>query len=438
VNAKSVERTWLSAVAVNTATLVCGTLTGIVAARILAPEGRGALAAVLFWPQLFQTIGLCSLQEAVTYHVSQNPDKRDSLYSTALFVALGLAAVTSIAGYLLLPYLLKRESMNWLPFVRLYLVLYLPIAFLCISLLGVELGKLRITRFNLYQLVNPFTYLCGLLVLWSIGAITVMNVVWASLVGNVAVTLLLVLQLRKSMFRRPDASDARALLRTAWSFHGTALLVLATSQIDRFMVITLLDYRSVGFYAAALAIASAGTGIISTSFHTLMFPSIGRREASGQRDYLAKGLRYAMFLLVACLVPLAVSIPIVLPLLFGSAFRPAVVPAMVLVIAYIPLALRQIIVRTLRGIGDAKAGTIAEGISIATFLALAWPLILRWQLVGLSVALLLGNSAAIGYLSWHLSKRLDIPPKRWWGLDVATFTEALQRMRTAISLKGTT
>jgi O-antigen/teichoic acid export membrane protein len=167
-----------------------------------------------------------------------------------------------------------------------------------------------------------------------------------------------------------------------------------------------------------------------------MFPSIARREKDTQRDYLAKGLRYAMFLIVTCSLLLAASIPIMLPLLFGRDFRAAIVPGVLLVMAYVPLALRQIIVRTLRGTGDAKAGTAAEGISIATFLALSWPLTLRWQLNGLSVALLIGNCAALAYLTWHLSERLGISPKRWWGLDVVTLTETFQRMRSALSMKS--
>jgi O-antigen/teichoic acid export membrane protein len=436
VTATSVERTWLSALVVNAATLGCGVLTGIVAARILAPEGRGALAAVLFWPQLFLTVGLCSLQEAVTYHVSQEASKRDSLYSTALWVALGLAAVTCAVGYPLLPHLLKQENMAWLPTVRLYLLLYVPIGFISISLLGVELGKLQFKRFNLYQLVNPLIYLSVLLALWSIHAVTIPNVIWASLAGTVAVTVLLLFHLRKAAFCRPSRNEARTILRTAWSFHTTALLVLVTTQVDRFVAITLLDNRSVGLYVAALAIASAGIGIISTSFHTMMFPSVARREKDAQGDYLAKGLRYAMFLIVTCSLLLAASVPIVLPLLFGPDFRAAVVPGVLLVVAYVPLALRQIIVRTLRGIGDAKAGTAAESISIAVFLTLSWPLTLRWQLNGLSVALLVGNCAALAYLAWHLSKRLGIPPKRWWGLDIGTLTEAFQRMRAAFPVKS--
>src|SRR4029077_17382932 len=120
-------------------------------------EGRGALAAVVFWPQLFLTVGLCSLQEAVTFRVSREGGQLESLYSTALIVALGLAALTCAVGYPLLPHLLKQENMSWLPTVRIYLLVYVPVGFISISLLGIELGKLQFRRFNLYQLVNPLT-----------------------------------------------------------------------------------------------------------------------------------------------------------------------------------------------------------------------------------------------------------------------------------------
>ena len=47
---------WLGTLATNAAILLCGLATGVLSARLLAPEGRGALAAVLFWPHLFTSL----------------------------------------------------------------------------------------------------------------------------------------------------------------------------------------------------------------------------------------------------------------------------------------------------------------------------------------------------------------------------------------------
>jgi antigen flippase len=429
---RPVERVWLSTVAINTLILMVGVGTGILVSRILEPAGRGALAVVLFWPQMLLSIGMCSLQEAVTYRVSQTAGEQRSLCSTTLFLSLGLAALTSLVGYVSLPLLLRHGRLEWLPFIRTYLMFFIPIGFLSTSLVAAELGYLRVNRYNLYHIVNPLAYLAALSILWALHAVTVKNVVWANLAGAVCAAALVLWQLRKELRFSPIAAEARELLGIAWRFHTTALLLLGTAQIDRFVVITLLDDRHVGLYAAALTFATSGLTILSSSFHTLMFPSIARKDEAAQREYLANGLRYAMLLIVACSLPLIALLPYLLPLLFGKAFLAAVVPSMFLVGAYIPLALRQIIVRSLRGLGDPGAGTRAEALSIVIFLIAAWPLTLRFQLLGVGCALLVSNVCALAFLAWHLSARLSISPARWWGLNLRTLVDAAGRIRTAL------
>lgn len=432
IMSRSVERTWLSTVAINTAILACGIGTGVLVSRTLAPEGRGALAAVLFWPQLLLSVGMCSLQEAVTYRVSQTKGEQRSLCSTTLWLALGLAALTSLVGYLMLPRLITQDRLDWLPLIRTYMLLYIPIGFISVALIAAELGYLRVTRYNFYHIVNPMTYLAVLTLLWALHAATVSNVVWASLCGTVSITALVLWQLRKELKIRPSVPEAWTLLNIAWRFHATAILVLATTQVDRFVVITLLDDRHVGLYAVALTFASSGITILSSSFHTLMFPNIARKDEAAQRDYLARGLRYAMLLIVVCSLPLVALMPVLLPFLFGKDFSAAVIPSMFLVGAYIPLALRQIIVRSLRGLGDPGTGTKAEALSVLIFLIVAWPLTVRFQLLGVASALLLGNISALAFLAWYMSARLSISPGRWWGLNLKTLLEASARIRTAL------
>src|SRR5690606_32175035 len=64
---------WLGTLATNLAILLCGLVSGILSARLLAPEGRGALAAVLFWPHLITSLGLCSLPAAVIFRRVRAP-----------------------------------------------------------------------------------------------------------------------------------------------------------------------------------------------------------------------------------------------------------------------------------------------------------------------------------------------------------------------------
>ena len=101
---------WLGTLATNAAILLCGLLTGVLSARLLAPEGRGALAAVLFWPHLITSLALFSLPAAVIFRRARPDIDRARVAATAAWLALGLSALGALAGWLALPFLLRGSA----------------------------------------------------------------------------------------------------------------------------------------------------------------------------------------------------------------------------------------------------------------------------------------------------------------------------------------
>src|SRR2546428_2429535 len=85
--------------------LLVGILTGSLVARLLLPEGRGALAAVLFWPQLLAGIGFLSLGEAVTYRIGILPERESLIRASSFWPALAMSVVILAGGYFLIPFL---------------------------------------------------------------------------------------------------------------------------------------------------------------------------------------------------------------------------------------------------------------------------------------------------------------------------------------------
>src|SRR2546425_11888108 len=81
--------------------VLLGILTGSLVARLLLPEGRGALAAVLFWPQLLAGIGFLSLGEAVTYRIGTLPERESLIRASSFWPALGMSVVILAGGYIL-------------------------------------------------------------------------------------------------------------------------------------------------------------------------------------------------------------------------------------------------------------------------------------------------------------------------------------------------
>ena len=200
--------------------------------------------------------------------------------------------------------------------------------------------------------------------------------------------------------------------------------MLLAGQVDVFIVLALWDDATLGHYVIALTIASSGLSVISGAYHKVLFPHVAQiQERAGQIGLLARGVRHATLLLVALSLPLALLMPWVVPLLFGQAFNDAVVPALVLVAAYVLVALKSIIIQSLRGFGEGGRGLIAAAISVLIVPLAAWPLGKHMGLVGVGIAVAMANFGSLGYLAYDLARRFQVNLKELWGLNPRTMSE---------------
>lgn len=71
-----VAMAWLGTFATNGVGLAIGMATGILAARLLEPEGRGLLAVLQFWPGLLWSIGMLSVAEAASHRIARSAGSR--------------------------------------------------------------------------------------------------------------------------------------------------------------------------------------------------------------------------------------------------------------------------------------------------------------------------------------------------------------------------
>src|SRR2546427_4607878 len=121
-------------------TVLLGILTGSLVARLLLPEGRGALAAVLFWPQLLAGIGFLSLGEAVTYRIGILPERESLIRASSFWPALAMSVVILAGGDLLIPFLFcggRAHPWTLAPFF----LPFIPLNFLAFGLFSTHQGK---------------------------------------------------------------------------------------------------------------------------------------------------------------------------------------------------------------------------------------------------------------------------------------------------------
>jgi enterobacterial common antigen flippase len=252
----SLSSAWLGTSIANGAILLCGLASGVLSARLLAPDGRGALAAVLFWPQLITSLGLFSLPGAMIFRRGRLAVDRAAVAATGVWLALGLSAIGALVGYLALPFLLREASAAAL--AQAYLLAFIPFNFLALASLALDQGDMRFARYNLTRLLPSGVYLVGLLALWALDAVSVAALVWASWLGTALTAVVCLCQSRDDLRARPSLSEARRLVASGSRLHGAALLAVLLAQADRLVVVTFWDDASLGLYVIALTFATAG------------------------------------------------------------------------------------------------------------------------------------------------------------------------------------
>ncbi len=225
--------------------LLLGILTGSLVARLLLPEGRGALAAVLFWPQLLAGIGFVSLGEAVTYRIGILPAREPLIRASSFWLASAFSVVVMLVGYVLLPFLLGDGRAYLCTVARFYL-LYIPFNFVTLALLATDQGRLEFSRFNTLRLLVPLLYLVGVLMLWVTGKVSVGWFVAANFAATTLMALLALLQHGSLFLHTSSLEEAKALVRFGLRFHPAAIVLLLASQVDLFVVLTLWDDATLG------------------------------------------------------------------------------------------------------------------------------------------------------------------------------------------------
>ena len=410
---------WLGTSATNAAILLFGLATGVLSARLLAPEGRGALAAVLFWPHLITALGGLSLPAAMVFRRGRPDADRVALAATGAWLALGLSFIGALVGYLAVPFLLRDSAAGTL--AQAYLLAFLPFNFLALALLALDQGDMRFGRYNLTRLLPSGVYLVGLLVLWALDAVSVTSLVWASWLGTALTAIVRLYHSPDALRARPSLSEARRLIAFGVRLHGAALIAVLLAAADRLVVITLWDDVSLGLYVVALTLATAGLNVVTGAFAVLLLPRLAEaKDPEAQRRIMGQTLRSATLLLTAGTAALLLSCPWLLPLLFGHAYAGAVGICLVLLVAYVPTALRQIIIQGLTGTGDWRPRILAQGVALVTFAAVVWPLAQMLGLLGIPTGLLIANSAALAYLLVFLRRRLALSFRDCWGLRPTT------------------
>lgn len=370
-----------------------GVGTGIAAARILGPEGRGELAAILLWPMTIGTLAPLGIPEALVYFTAREPRSAGRFLGSSLALGLALSLIAILASYLVLPVLLSAQSTRVLDTARVLLFM-IPVLVLGGLPLYLLRGKQEFRAWNLCRVLPALGWI-GVLTAAAIGGWGARRVA----LGYLIITVTLIVPVFAITYPklggrvRARVTDWRPLLSFGLPNTLSAIPQMINLRLDQMLIVASLEPTQLGLYTAAIA-WSGGLQPILTAIGTILFPRVAAAKTSEERRQTlvsgtAAGTTAALLLGLLVLV----ATPTVLPLIFGESFRQAVNVALVLVPASAILGLNLILEEGLRGLGAPRfilgaeiAGALTSAISLMFLLPV-------FGILGAGIASLAGYSA---------------------------------------------
>jgi len=170
----------------------------------------------------------------------------------------------------------------------------------------------------------------------------------------------------------------------AWLWLGNLLIALAT-QLDLFLVNGSLRGEAVGVYGLAAALA-ARAAVGPHSLYTVLAPEASRATTAGERRrYLVRGYRQTALPLAAITVALP-FVPWLVTALYGGAFADAGRPLQLLLGAVAIELLLVPVGLLVYPLDRPHLRTIAGAAQLATLVAVAFPLLPSWGILGAAIA----------------------------------------------------
>ncbi|WP_372790229.1 oligosaccharide flippase family protein [Paraconexibacter sp.] len=309
--------------------VTAGLLTGPIIARALAPEGRGALAAIVAPLGLIGLVAQFSASEFVSQHTARGRSTATTI-GTVAPVMFAAAVVLAVACW---PFaaVIADGNADVERYVELGLIA-LPFGLLVPVVTGIAIGQGRWTRAALASAIPPWAYAVVIVTLVSLGELTVGTAALAT-IGVTFAGGLAYVGLRPPPVRRLhfDRLLARAYVSYASRTTPGLIATLANVRLDQILMFGIVGPRELGLYVVAVTVAGIST-VVVTPLASVTVPAV----AVGEHSLIGRATRMSLAAAAVAVTAVALASYPMLRVLFGSEFTEAEPMLLILLAAQIP------------------------------------------------------------------------------------------------------
>jgi len=341
----------------------------VVMARVLGPEGRGAVVFLTSLAGLTGFAATISAHESLANQANRHPQHRASLITNSLALAAGLGGVGGLLFFtaVRLTGLLAAEidtvalaaAATALPgFVLFSYLMYLTRA----------AHAFRIANVAILVVPTWILVLDGAAAAAGLLDVRVAAIVWAG--GHYAGCVVLLRHLvRRTGFGPLDMPLLTDALRFGVRAHGAGLLNSGSYRIDHWLLGVLAGAGPLGIYSAAVAWFE-GLFLIPGACAAVARPSIVEAEDEEAASRADAALHLALAGVVIVGVGLFIAAPFLCSALYGPAFAPAATSLRLLIPGAVGISLLKVLGGglTARGHPELETAGVAAGFLVGIVL----------------------------------------------------------------------
>lgn len=368
-----------------------GAVGGILAARLLGPEGRGELAVAIVWAGILSGAVQLGLPQALTYVTAREPGAIGSVFSTTMVLLLVQSVGILLVGWFAVG-ILAHFQPTVVDGVRIYL-LSIPFSLSTTYLSTMAQGLKRFQLFNGVRLASAAGYPIALSLAYFLDLNGAKDVIVLLLGTRVIIALITLFWFFAGV--RPVGNlqlrRMRQLLGYGLRSYWGNLSWMANVRLDQFIMSGFVGLDEMGYYAVAVSY-SAVSFPLSGAFAMVLFPNVVKDEQHKARKRIERTLKLNLIISGGGALVLALLSPAVLPWLFGADFRPSIYPAVILLGGTVVLGCNYVLSDGLRGLGEPMVVSVAEIVGVAVTISGLMILLPQLGIIGAALVSLLSYS----------------------------------------------
>ena len=386
-------------------------ITGLLAARLLLPEGRGELAAIILWAGIIAELGNLGLHDALLYRSATRSASPRSLFAASMALIGALSVVLIAVGLVVVPMIFESHSAEMRTIAIIFLCAYMPTYFTSLFTSGMFQGNLQMTVWNMLRVLVPTTYLAVIGILWLVFEAGVAEFAAAYITSQaVAAGVGLYMVARRGwMAWKAELEVVRSLVVYGVKVHVGEVVYSLRQRLDQALISLWLPLSDLGLYAVALTVAN-GPLIMVYTLANVAFPKISQQPSIGGKvTVFGRYLRFSLAVAAALIIVLWGVVPWLLPLLFGKPFTPAVPITNILLLGTLPLAAKLMFQQALKAWDRSLVVSRAELVGLAIAVIAIFTLLPLFGLAGAAWSLVLSQIATAAMMGFSVYRELQIP-----------------------------